>query len=169
MQFDVETLKNMVIQYGINILAAVIIFIVGKWVARMVADFVKNSMTKAKADKTLASFATNMLYFLIVTFVVIAALSKLGVETTSFVAVIGAAGLAIGLALQGSLSNFAAGVMLILFKPFKAGDMVEAGGAAGEVDEIQIFTTVFKGPDGKTIIVPNSKITSDKITIVKRS
>jgi small conductance mechanosensitive channel len=120
-------------------------------------------MLRAKVDHTLISFTTNLVYFGLMAFVVIAALSKLGIQTTSFVAIIGAAGLAIGLALQGSLSNFAAGVILIMFRPFKSGDYIEGGGVAGSVKEIQIFTTILTTPDNKTIIVPNSKLTGDNI------
>ncbi|MGE5197192.1 MAG: mechanosensitive ion channel family protein, partial [Deltaproteobacteria bacterium] len=123
------------------------------------------AMTKARLNETLASFIKNIVYYLLLIFVCVAALNKLGIETTSFVALIGAAGLAVGLALQGSLANFAAGVMLILFQPFRLGDEVDAGGASGIVKEIQIFSTIMKTKDNKTIIVPNAKITADKIVI----
>ncbi len=122
-------------------------------------------MTKGKLNETLASFLKNIIYYVLLMFVIIAALNKLGIETTSFVAIIGAAGLAVGLALQGSLANFAAGVMLILFQPFKVGDEIDAGGASGIVKEIQIFSTIMETNDKKTIIIPNAKITSDKIVI----
>ena len=122
-------------------------------------------LIRSKIEKTLASFAKNISYAGLLTFVAIAALNKLGVETNSFLAIIGAAGLAIGLALQGSLSNFAAGVMMILFQPFHLGDYVEAGGAEGTVAEIQIFTTIIETKDHKRVIVPNAKITGDKITV----
>jgi small conductance mechanosensitive channel len=120
-------------------------------------------------DNTLIPFVKNIAYFALLVFVVIIALGKLGIQTTSFVAVIGAAGLAVGLALQGSLANFAAGFMLIIFKPFSVGDMIEAGGAAGTVQEVQIFNTIILSPDNKKIIVPNAKITADKITVHARS
>jgi small conductance mechanosensitive channel len=122
-------------------------------------------MTKTKVNKTLASFTKNIVYYGLLLFVVIAALNQLGIQTNSFIALIGAAGLAVGLALQGSLANFAAGVMIILFSPFQLGDFVEAGGAAGTVEEIQIFSTIIRSPDNKKIIVPNAKITGDKITV----
>lgn len=152
-------------QYGLSFLYAILIFIIGKWAARLVSKIAGVSMAKAKLNVTLASFLRNVVYYVILIFVCIAALNKIGIETTSFVAIIGAAGLAVGLALQGSLANFAAGVMLILFQPFKVGDEVEAGGAAGIVKEIQIFSTVLETNDRKTVIVPNAKVTSDKIII----
>jgi small conductance mechanosensitive channel len=114
---------------------------------------------------TLLSFTKHLIYFAILTFAALAALSKLGVETTSFIAIIGAAGLAVGLALQGSLANFASGVMIVIFAPFEVGDFIEAGGATGTVKEIQIFSTIIIAPDKKKIIVPNAKITGEKIVI----
>lgn len=152
-------------QYGLSFVYAALIFIIGKWAAHVVSKISASAMHKAKLNETLTSFLKNIVYYVLLIFVCIAALNKIGIETTSFVALIGAAGLAIGLALQGSLANFAAGVMLILFQPFKVGDEVEAGGASGIVQEIQIFSTIMKTSDNKTIIVPNAKITSDKIII----
>ncbi|HNX82061.1 MAG TPA: mechanosensitive ion channel [Candidatus Omnitrophota bacterium] len=166
MQEMVNSLYKSVAGFGLNLVAALLIFIIGKWLAGVAARFFAASLEKTKVDKTLTVFLRNAVYFGALTFVIIAALGKIGVETTSFVTVIGAAGLAVGLALQGSLSNFAAGVMIILFKPFKVGDMIEAGGAAGNVEEIQIFSTILYSPDKKKIIVPNAKITGDKITIL---
>ena len=153
------------IQYGINFLAAIVIFVIGKWAAGLVAKVTESILSKSITDKTLTTFAKNIIYFTILTFVVIAALNKVGVETSSFLAIIGAAGLAVGLALQGSLSNFAAGVMMIIFRPFHVDDYVEAGGAEGVVKEIQIFNTIIVTKDNKRVIVPNSKITGDKITV----
>jgi len=121
-------------------------------------------MTKADVDETLISFVGNLTYIVLLIFVIIAALNQLGVQTTSFIAIIGAAGLAIGLALQGSLANFAAGVLMIIFHPFKVGDYIEAAGVAGVVEEIQIFTTQLKTPDNKTIIIPNASVTGGSIT-----
>lgn len=155
-------------QYGLSFVYAILIFIIGKWGARVLSNIANSVMHKAKLNETLSSFLKNIIYYVILIFVIIAALNKLGIETTSFVAIIGAAGLAIGLALQGSLANFAAGVMLILFQPFKVGDEVEAGGAAGLVKEIQIFSTIMETKDNKKIIVPNAKITADKIVIHKQ-
>jgi len=148
---------------GINLLAALAIFIVGKLAARILQHLSEKLMIKSKVDNTLVKFTGNLVYVALFTFVILAALSQLGIQTTSFIAVIGAAGLAVGLALQGSLSNFAAGVLLILFRPFKKGDYVESAGTAGTVEEIQIFTTMLVTPDNKMIVVPNSKIISDNI------
>ena len=150
--------------YGIRVLAAVAIFIVGRWVAKGIANLIKKMMTKSNTDETLVKFVGSLSYIALLAFVIIAALNQLGIQTTSFIAVLGAAGLAIGLALQGSLGNFAAGVLMIIFKPFKVGDFIEGAGVAGTVEEIQIFTTQLKTPDNKTIIVPNAKMTGDNIT-----
>ena len=165
MQETIDKIYGYLIQYGMNFIAAILIFIIGKWVARLVANLLENVLLKSKVEKTLATFGKNIIYFTMLTFVAIAALNKLGVETNSFLAIIGAAGLAVGLALQGSLSNFAAGVMMILFQPFRIGDYVEAGGAEGNVSEIQIFHTIITTKDKKRVIVPNAKITGDKITV----
>ncbi|MDD5438676.1 MAG: mechanosensitive ion channel [Candidatus Omnitrophica bacterium] len=168
MEATLQKIYVYVLPYAINIFAAILIFFIGKWVARIAARFVETALNKSKLDKTLAAFTKNIVYYLIIIFVVIAALGKLGVQTSSFVALVGAAGLAVGFALQGSLANFAAGVMIIIFEPFKAGDLIEAGGATGVVEEIQIFNTIFSAADKKTVIMPNSKITNDKIIIHQR-
>ena len=163
-----EKILGFLIQYGINLLAAILIFVIGKWVARLLSRLSEKAMMKSKVNETLASFAKNLIYYGILIFVAIAALSKLGIETNSFVAIIGAAGLAVGFALQGSLANFAAGVMIILFQPFGVGDTIEAGGATGVVQEIQVFSTIIHSADNKRVIVPNAKITGDKITVHPR-
>jgi len=168
MQSIFDKLLDYFLKYGITFVYAILIFIIGKWVAQIIARISGTAMQKSKLNETLVSFLKNIVYYTLLIFVCIAALNKIGIETTSFVAVIGAAGLAVGLALQGSLANFAAGVMLILFQPFNVGDSVEAGGASGKIKEIQIFSTIIEGDDKKTIIVPNAKITSDKIVIHKR-
>jgi len=120
-------------------------------------------MVRTKVDVTLVSFVASLSYVALMAFVILAALGRLGVQTTSFIAVLGAAGLAVGLALQGALSNFAAGVLMIIFKPFKVGDFIEAGGASGSVEKIEIFTTTLKSPDNKIIIIPNSKVSGGNI------
>ena len=150
--------------YGLKIVAAIVIFVVGRWVARALRNVAKKMMAKGDVDETLISFVGNLTYITLLAFVIIAALNQLGIQTTSFIAVIGAAGLAIGLALQGSLANFAAGVLMIIFRPFKAGDYIEGAGVAGVVEEIQIFATQLKTPDNKKIIVPNAKMMGDNIT-----
>ncbi len=151
------------VQFLMNVLAAAAVFFIGRWLARFIANLGQKAMTKAHLDLTLCTFVKNIIYSALLIFVVIAALGQLGVKTGSFIAVVGAAGLAIGLALQGSLSNFAAGVLLILFKPFKAGDYIEAAGTAGSVQEIQIFTTTLNTPDNCKIIIPNAQITGGNI------
>jgi len=165
MQGQLDKIYGYLIEYGFNIVAAILIFVIGKWVAHLVAKLFERFLLSTKVEKTLAVFGKNIVYFSILTFVVIAALNKIGVETNSFLAIIGAAGLAVGLALQGSLSNFAAGVMMIIFKPFSLEDYIEAGGAEGTVTEIQIFNTVIITKDNKRVIVPNAKITGDKIVV----
>ena len=149
--------------YGIKIIAAIAIFVIGRWAAKAVTHFLERMMQKRGVDVTLTSFVINLAYVGLLAFVIIAALNQLGIQTASFVVVLGAAGLAVGLALQGSLSNFAAGVLMIIFKPFKVGDYIEGAGVAGTVESIQIFTTQLSSPDNKTIIVPNASLTSDKI------
>jgi len=149
--------------YGLKIVAAILIFVVGRLVASGLKKLVRKIMLKNKVDETLVSFTTSLGYVAVMAFVIIAALGKLGIQTTSFIAILGAAGLAIGLALQGSLANFAAGTLMIIFKPFKVGDFIEGGGVSGVVEEIGIFTTEMKSPDNKKIIVPNAKMTGDNI------
>jgi small conductance mechanosensitive channel len=150
-------------EFGVNILAALAIFIIGRWVVRYLKNITLRAMKKRDVDPTLTKFVGNLAYVALLTFVIIAALGMLGIQTTSFIAVLGAAGLAVGLALQGSLSNFAAGVLMIIFRPFKVGDFIEGAGTAGVVEEIQIFTTQLRTPDNKTIIIPNAKLTADNI------
>jgi small conductance mechanosensitive channel len=169
MQATLDKLYGYLIQYGLSFLAAILIFIIGKWVARLVSQLIEKAMSAGKIDKTLASFAKNIAYYIILIFVIIAALGQVGVQTTSLIALIGAAGLAVGLALQGTLANFAGGVMLILFETFKAGDTIETAGSVGRVEEIQIFNTVLKTADNKKVIIPNSKITGDKIVVHPRA
>lgn len=164
MQSALDKVYGYVVQYGLSFLAAILIFIIGKWVARLVSRLIEKAMAKSKVEKTLAAFAKNITYYAILIFVIVAALGKLGVQTSSFVALVGAAGLAVGLALQGSLANFAAGVMIIMFEPFKTGNTIETSGATGVVEEIQIFNTILRS-DNKKIILPNSKVTNDKIVV----
>lgn len=165
MQETLSKIHGYIIQYGMNVIAALLIFIIGKWLAKFISGLVEAAMLKSKVNPALAVFTKNISYFALLTFVAVAALNKLGVETNSFIAIIGAAGLAVGLALQGSLSNFAAGVMMIIFRPFELNDFIEAGGAIGTVKEIQIFSTILHTTDNKKVIVPNAKITGDKIVV----
>ena len=157
-------LQELLAFYGLNIVAAILIFVVGRWIARALRNVIKRMMTKGNVDEILVSFVGNLTYIALLAFVIIAALNQLGIQTTSFIAIIGAAGLAIGLALQGSLANFAAGVLMIIFRPFQVGDYIEGAGVAGAVEKVQIFTTQLKTPDNKTIIIPNAKIMGDNIT-----
>jgi small conductance mechanosensitive channel len=160
----IGTAQEIGMVYGMKILGALLVLIVGMWVAKAIKKGLVKIMGKRNVDPTLISFTASLLYVAMQVFVIVAALEKLDVKTTSFVAILGAAGLAVGLALQGSLANFAAGVLMIIFKPFRVGDFVEAGGTKGSVVEISIFTTVLNTPDNKKIIVPNAKVTGDNIT-----
>lgn len=155
--------KEWIVLYGLRVLAALAILAIGWLLAKTARRIIRKMLIRGRVDNTLVSFVSSIVYVGILVVVVIASLGQLGVETASFIAILGAAGLAIGLALQGSLSNFAAGVLMILFKPFKSGDFVEAGGATGIVSEIKILTTVLISLDNKKIIVPNNKVMSDNI------
>jgi small conductance mechanosensitive channel len=159
----VVKVQEWIMLYGLKVIAAAAILVIGYFAAIGVRAFLRRMLQKSRVDETLVSFITSVSYVAIMAFVVIAAVGKLGVQTASFVALLGAAGLAVGLALQGSLANFAAGVLMVIFKPFKVGDFIEAGGSMGVVEEIGIFTTELKSPDNKKIIVPNAKVTGDKI------
>lgn len=150
--------------FGISLLAALAIFIIGKWVANMVRNSLRKVLIKRKVDLTLVTFLVNIVYAILIVFVTLAAIGKLGVQTTSLVAIIGAAGLAVGLALQGSLANFASGVMLIIFRPFHIGDAVSAAGQTGKIHDIGIFSSIVLTSDNKKVIIPNSAITGGAIT-----
>jgi small conductance mechanosensitive channel len=151
-------------QLGLDLLFAILILVIGAWVARMIKGTLTRVLQRRNLDPIIVGFLANLTYIVLLVAVVMAALDRLGVKTTSFVAIIGAAGLAIGLALQGALANFAAGFLMVIFRPFKKGDYIEAGGTAGIVDEIQVFTSILNTPDNRRVIVPNSKIMSDNIT-----
>jgi len=159
----IQTVWGILTVYGLKVLAGIAVFVVGRWIAKILTGAVERVMAKGKVDPTLIKFTGNVTYIALLTFVILAALGQLGIQTTSFIAVLGAAGLAVGLALQGSLANFAAGFLMILFRPFKVGDFIEGGGVAGTVEEIQVFTTKIVTADNKTVIVPNAKLTNDNI------
>ena len=161
-----EIIDVYVMPWGINIVMAILIFVIGKKVVHIATSVAKKLMAKAKVDELLVNFLGSILNAMLLLFVAIAALDQLGVNTTSFIALIGAAGLAIGLALQGSLQNLASGVMLIVFRPFTIGDFIEAGGATGTVELIGIFSTTMRTGDNKEIIVPNGSIFGGTITNV---
>ena len=154
------------LDWGIQIAIAIAIFIVGKIVARMIANLVQKAMRRGGTDEMLIGFIGNITYAVLLVAVVLAAIDSLGVNIVSLMAILGAAGLAVGLALKDSLGNFAAGVMIIIFRPFKIGDYIDAGGAAGTVDEIGLFATLMHTPDNKRIIVPNGAIINGNITNV---
>ncbi len=159
-----QLLTGLIISYGLKILGAIVIFIIGKWLSKKLAKISDNILKKSKVDETLSIFLSKVIYTLLLILVIIVALGTLGFQTTSFVAVLGAATLAIGLALQSNLSNFGAGVMILLLRPFKIGDAVEAGGATGIVEDIGIFNVKIKTFDNRVIIVPNSNIIGSNIT-----
>lgn len=163
MDLSLDTIQAIAMTYGLQLLFAVIIFLIGKWVARIVVNIVGKLMGRSKVDDALVGFTKSIVYSVLMIFVVLAALNRIGIETTSFIAILGAAGLAIGLALQGSLSNFAAGVMMIVFHPFKAGDFVEVAGVAGVIEEINIFTCQLRTGDNKTMYIPNDAIMGSNI------
>jgi small conductance mechanosensitive channel len=153
--------------YAFSLVMALLVFIIGKWAVNKIVDILGTVLRKVKGmDETLIKFLENIVYYALMIIVLLAALGKLGVETTSFLAILGAAGLAIGLALKDSLGNFASGVMIILFKPFKVDDTVTAGGVTGTVKEVGIFNSIFVTADNQKIIVPNGAITSGSITNV---
>ena len=147
-----------------NITYAIIILAIGFWGAKMIARLVKGLMERHDADQALTGFVGNLVNALVVTFAVIAALNKVGIQTTSLIAIVGAAGLAIGLALKDSLGNFAAGVMILIFKQFKAGDFIEAAGVLGVVETLNVFSTQLKTGDNRTVYIPNGKLIGDNIT-----
>lgn len=160
--------SDLLIQYGVNVISAILILFIGNLVVKGVAGSVANVLKKKEMDKAVVDFIHGLVRYTLFIIVLIAALSRIGVQTASVVAVIGAAGLAVGLALQGSLSNFAVGVLIVAFRPFKSGDYVEIGGVAALVDSIQIFQTVLKSPDNKMVVVPNSAVIGGAITNYSR-
>lgn len=155
--------QDFLLHSAFNLLVALVIFYIGRWLALGAARLVSKALLLRKVDKAVVSFLSSIVYAGALIAVALIALSHLGVQTTSFIAILGAAGLAIALALQGSLSNFASGVLIIIFRPFKAGDMVDVAGISGVVQRVDIFQTIFKTGDNKKIIVPNSQITGGAI------
>lgn len=166
MEKILDTGGQMISVYGLKVIAALLIFFIGRWVSRRMTLLVVRLLRKNKVDETLVGFLENVFYYTLVVLVIIAAAAQLGINTASLLTMVGAAGLAVGLALKDSLSNIASGVMLVLFRPFRVGDFVEAGGVSGKVAQIQIFNTVLNTADNRRIIVPNSSITGGTITNV---
>jgi len=164
MEFNVEELSALAMTYGLKLIMAIVVYIIGKWLANLIASSLEKGMAAKNVDSTVARFTRNIVYYALFAMVIVAALGQLGVQTASFVAIVGAAGLAIGFALQGSLANFAAGVLLILFRPFKAGDFIEAGGASGVVKEISIFSTILTTGDNKVVVIANNAVMGGNIT-----
>jgi small conductance mechanosensitive channel len=154
---------TLAVSFATKMALAIAILVFGRWGAKIIQRIMKKTLELKSVDPTVVSFVDSITYILLMVVVILAALSKLGVQTTSFVAIIGAAGLAVGLALQGSLSNFAAGMLMIIFRPIKVGDYIEGAGTAGVVEMIGVFTTQLLSPDNKTIILPNAKLSGDNI------
>lgn len=164
MDETIEGIVELAMLYGVQVILALTIFIVGKWVAKKIANIVQRVLAKNNVDPAIQHFVGSLVSWVLIIFVVIASLGQLGIQTASFVAIVGAAGLAVGLALQGSLANFAAGVLILIFRPFKVGDFIGVAGVSGVVQKIQIFTTELHSPDNKKIIVPNGGVISGNIT-----
>lgn len=163
MSFD-AILNDYIIPYGTKIILAIAIFVIGKWLAKAISKLLSKAVLASTKDEMLQSFIRSISYFLLLLIVVIASLSQLGINTSSLVALIGAAGLAIGLSLQNSLQNFAAGVMLLIFKPFQKGDQIETGGTVGTIQQMGILVLELRTSDNKTVLIPNSSVFSGKIT-----
>ena len=159
-----ETVQDKGGEFAINLVLALLIFYVGKFVISLIVRGIRKVMQAQEVDKTLETFVCNLVRMVLLVIVIIAAIGQLGIQTTSFIAIFGAAGLAVGLALQGSLANFASGVLIVMFRPYKVGDFVEAAGIAGVVEQVQILTTILKTGDNKQIIVPNGQIMDSIIT-----
>ncbi len=159
----VEQAVELLTTYGLQIVGAILVLIAGRIAASIAAGVARKAMTRAKAEEALIKFVANLVRIAVIVFAVIAALDLFGIQTTSFVAVLGAAGLAIGLALQGSLANFAAGVLILVFRPFRIGDVVTAAGSTGKIAEIGIFTTTMNTFDNQKMIIPNASVTSGTI------
>lgn len=150
-------------EYGLKVIGAIAIFVVGKWVAKKLSALIKRLMDRGEIDPTLSEFIASIIDILLMVVVILAAINNLGIDTTSFIAILGAAGLAIGLALQGTFGNIGAGVILILFRPFEVGDFISAGGESGTVESITLFNTTLLTPDNKVILIPNSAVASGNI------
>ena len=159
----IDSITQISVDFGLRILYAVLIIFVGRWIVKLLLKIIKTALEKTSIEETVRIFVANLLNTLLMVIIFIAAINQLGIETTSIIAMLGAAGLAIGLSLQGSLANFAAGILVVTFKPYKVGDYIEAGSAAGTVLDIQIFSTVLKTGDNKIVIIPNGIIMKDSI------
>ncbi len=157
------TMQDYLFAWGTHIFYALIIFFVGQYAVKIAVRFLRRLLNRTKMDEILVNFVGSFSHLILLIFVIIAALHALGVDTTSLIAVLGAAGLAVGLALKNSLQNFASGIMLILFRPFKVGDYVEVAGVSGAVEQVSIFSTVMSTPDNRKIVIPNGMLSNDKV------
>ena len=159
----INSITEIAADFGLRLFYAVLIIFVGRWVVKLLLKIIKSALEKTAVEETVRIFVANLLNTLLMVIIFIAAINQLGIETTSIIAMLGAAGLAIGLALQGSLANFAAGILIVMFRPYKVGDYIEAGSSGGTVLDIQIFSTVLKTPDNKVVVVPNGTIMDSSI------
>lgn len=157
-------LTEIMVMYGPKLIGAIVVFFIGLWVIKAITKAIGRAMDKSKLDESLKPFLKGMINILLKAMLIISVLGMLGIEMTSFVAILGAAGLAVGLALSGTLQNFAGGVMILVFKPFKVGDFIDAQGYMGSVSQIQIFNTYLKTPDNKTVIIPNGGLSTSSMT-----
>ncbi|MBU8869936.1 MAG: mechanosensitive ion channel [Gemmatimonadales bacterium] len=160
---DVQQVVDFLTMYGLKVIAALVILVIGRLIAGSIRSGIRRVMGARQVDPSLIGFVSSLAYFAVMAFVAIAALAKFGIQTASFIAILGAAGFAVGMALQGTLANFASGVMILLFRPFKTGDVIEAAGVKGSVSDIAIFSTTINTPDNVKIIVPNGKLYGDII------
>jgi small conductance mechanosensitive channel len=158
-----EQIFDMLTVFGTKLIVALLILIVGVWIAKLIRRGFLAILKKRELDPMVTTFLTNLVYYTLLIFVVIAALNQLGVQTTSLIAVFGAAGLAIGLALQGSLANFAAGFLILIFRPYRVGDYIEGAGVSGSIEKLQVFNTILNTPDNKVVIIPNANMLSGNI------
>jgi len=159
-----EEYSPLIVEYGTNLIYALVVLLIGLWIVKMITGSVRKMMLKSKMDDSLVPFLSSLVNTLLKAMVIISALGMLGIEMTSFIAILGAAGLAVGMALSGTLQNFAGGVMILIFKPFKVGDFIDAQGHMGTVKEIQIFNTILNTPDNKIIIIPNGGLSTGSMT-----
>lgn len=164
MEMNTDSIMPMIQDFGMRLIYAVLVIVIGLWITKAITNAVRKTMDKRGVDPSLQPFLGGLIGTLLKVMVYISAISMLGVQMTSFIAILGAAGLAIGMALSGTLSNFAGGVMILIFKPFKVGDFIDAQGHMGTVSEIQIFNTILKTPDNKTIIIPNGGLSTGSMT-----
>ncbi len=159
-----ETYSPLIVEYGTSLIFALVVLVLGLWIVKIITGSIRKMMLKSNLDDSLIPFLSSLIGTILKVMVVISALGMLGIEMTSFIAILAAAGLAVGMALSGTLQNFAGGVMILIFKPFKVGDFINAQGQSGTVKEIQIFNTILNTPDNKVIIIPNGGLSTGTMT-----